>query len=124
MVNQISTNADLVIQLEDVHKIYMMGDQQVNALAGVSTSFCVGGFYAIMGPSGSGKSTMLNLLGCLDRPSLGRYVLEGPLDMGQISAMLAQKKTPDSAISVAVDLIGKTGKTLGRLAEAKIARNR
>lgn len=77
MVNQISTNADLVIQLEDVHKIYMMGDQQVNALAGVSTSFCVGGFYAIMGPSGSGKSTMLNLLGCLDRPSLGRYVLEG-----------------------------------------------
>jgi putative ABC transport system ATP-binding protein len=68
---------DFVIQLEDVHKIYRMGEQQVNALAGVSMSFSVGGFYAIMGPSGSGKSTMLNLLGCLDRVSRGRYVLEG-----------------------------------------------
>lgn len=68
---------DLVIQLDDVHKIYQMGKQQVNALAGVSTTFSAGSFYAIMGPSGSGKSTMLNLLGCLDRPSRGRYTLEG-----------------------------------------------
>ena len=72
-----TTDGDLVIELEDVHKIYEMGEQQVNALAGVSTSFSAGGFYAIMGPSGSGKSTMLNLLGCLDRPSRGRYSLEG-----------------------------------------------
>ncbi|MBN2137934.1 MAG: ABC transporter ATP-binding protein [Sedimentisphaerales bacterium] len=54
-----------------------MGDQQVNALAGVSTTFSAGGFCAIMGPSGSGKSTMLNLLGCLDRATRGRYILEG-----------------------------------------------
>lgn len=77
MIDRTDTNADLVIQLEDVHKIYQMGEQQVNALAGVSTSFSVGNFCAIMGPSGSGKSTMLNLLGCLDRVSRGRYVLEG-----------------------------------------------
>jgi len=77
VTDRTDTKEDLVIQLEDVHKIYQMGTEQVNALAGVSTSFTVGDFYAIMGPSGSGKSTMLNLLGCLDRVSRGRYVLEG-----------------------------------------------
>jgi len=61
----------------DVEKVYSMGTQQVHALAGVSVSFEPGSFWAIMGPSGSGKSTMLNLLGCLDRPTAGRYVLEG-----------------------------------------------
>lgn len=66
-----------IIQLEGVHKIYQMGTQQVNALAGVSVSFERGQFWAIMGPSGSGKSTMLNILGCLDRVTSGRYVLQG-----------------------------------------------
>ena len=77
MVEQTGTNDDLVIQLEDVYKVYQMGEQHVNALAGVSVSISAGTFCAIMGPSGSGKSTMLNLLGCLDRASRGRYVLEG-----------------------------------------------
>lgn len=77
MVEQTGTNDDLVIQLEDVYKVYQMGEQHVNALAGISVSFSAGTFCAIMGPSGSGKSTMLNLLGCLDRASRGRYVLEG-----------------------------------------------
>jgi len=77
VIDRTDTKEDLVIQLEDVHKIYQMGEQQVNALAGVSISFSAGSFCAIMGPSGSGKSTMLNLLGCLDRASRGRYVLEG-----------------------------------------------
>ena len=77
MVEQTGTNDDLVIQLEDVYKVYQMGEQHVNALAGVSVSISAGSFCAIMGPSGSGKSTMLNLLGCLDRASRGRYVLEG-----------------------------------------------
>ena len=77
MIEQTGKNDDWVIQLEDVHKIYQMGEQQVNALAGVSVSFSAGSFWAIMGPSGSGKSTMLNVLGCLDRISRGQYVLEG-----------------------------------------------
>ncbi len=65
------------IILEDVRKIYQMGRNQVHALAGVSISFKRGSFWAIMGPSGSGKSTMMNILGCLDHLTSGRYVLEG-----------------------------------------------
>jgi putative ABC transport system ATP-binding protein len=66
-----------IVKLEDAFKIYQMGTEQVRALAGVTVSFKKGDFWAIMGPSGSGKSTMMNILGCLDRLSSGRYYLEG-----------------------------------------------
>ena len=70
---------DLVplIQLEDVTKTYVMGDVEVHALRGISLTVGKGEFTAIMGASGSGKSTLMNLLGCLDRPTSGRYLLEG-----------------------------------------------
>ena len=71
-----SNNSD-IIQLENAHKVYQMGMQQVKALAGVAVSFKRGSFWAIMGPSGSGKSTIMNILGCLDHLSTGRYILEG-----------------------------------------------
>jgi putative ABC transport system ATP-binding protein len=70
------TNSEIV-RLENAQKIYQMGTQQVRALAGVTISFKKGSFWAIMGPSGSGKSTMMNILGCLDRLTSGRYLLEG-----------------------------------------------
>jgi putative ABC transport system ATP-binding protein len=77
MQPQVSDNSNgAIVTLEDVHKIYQMGTEQVNALAGVSISFEAGSFWAIMGPSGSGKSTMLNILGCLDRVTSGTYILE------------------------------------------------
>jgi len=78
MVNQghAHDNAE-IIRLENVYKIYQMGVQEVKALAGITVSFKRGSFWAIMGPSGSGKSTMMNILGCLDRLSSGRYYLEG-----------------------------------------------
>jgi putative ABC transport system ATP-binding protein len=72
-----SGQAENVVELHDVCKTYDMGVQKVEALRGVTTHFRRGSCWAIMGPSGSGKSTMLNLLGCLDRPTTGRYVLNG-----------------------------------------------
>ncbi|MBP5692953.1 MAG: ABC transporter ATP-binding protein [Bacteroidales bacterium] len=70
-------NQNTVIRIEDLHKIYSLGSQQVNALDGVSLSIKKNDYIAIMGPSGSGKSTMMNILGCLDTPTSGRYILGG-----------------------------------------------
>src|SRR5262249_18107901 len=68
---------ETVIQVEDIHKIYQLGETQVHALRGVSVKVDRGEFVAIMGASGSGKSTFMNILGCLDKPSSGTYKLEG-----------------------------------------------
>jgi len=66
-----------VIRVEGVHKYYDLGETRVHALRGVSVAIKLGEFVAIMGASGSGKSTFMNLLGCLDRPTSGHYLLEG-----------------------------------------------
>lgn len=77
MSEPLQSNGETVVRLEEIHKTYLMGEEEVHALAGVSLAFKRRSFWALMGPSGSGKSTMLNLLGCLDRPTRGRYFLEG-----------------------------------------------
>lgn len=66
-----------LIRLEDIKRIYDMGETQVRALRGITYSIQQGDIVAIMGPSGSGKSTLMNLIGCLDRPTEGKYFLEG-----------------------------------------------
>ncbi len=67
----------MLIDIRDITKVYQMGDQQVHALSGVTVGVDRGEYVAIMGPSGSGKSTLMNLIGCLDTPSDGSYVLNG-----------------------------------------------
>jgi putative ABC transport system ATP-binding protein len=70
--------------MEEVRKVYQMGETQVQALRGVNLAFERGDFTAVMGASGSGKSTLMNILGCLDRPTAGRYLLDG-IDVATLS---------------------------------------
>lgn len=84
-----------VVQIEGIHKIYDSGEVPVHAVRGVDLTINRGEFIAVMGASGSGKSTLMNLLGCLDRPSKGRYLLDGidvsQLDRNQLADIRNQK---------------------------------
>jgi putative ABC transport system ATP-binding protein len=84
-----------VIHTENLQKKYSMGKMEVNALSGVSLDIYPGELVAIMGPSGSGKSTLMNIIGCLDTPTGGKYVLDGEdvshLDEDQLAAIRNRK---------------------------------
>ncbi len=84
--------ASPLLGLEDVTKVYHMGDVDVHALRGVSLTVQEGDFIAIMGASGSGKSTLMNIIGCLDRPTTGRYRLAGELISTLDRNALAEKR--------------------------------
>ena len=71
------SSENAVIRVEEIHKYYEMGETRVHALRGASVQVQRGEFLAVVGASGSGKSTFMNILGCLDRPTSGRYLLEG-----------------------------------------------
>jgi putative ABC transport system ATP-binding protein len=84
-----------MIQLQDITKVYPMGNRELTVLKGINLHIKQGELVAIMGPSGSGKSTMLNLLGCLDKPTSGTYYLEGRevsrLSSGELAHIRGQK---------------------------------
>jgi len=94
-LNGIPAGGSPVIQVQDVHKFYDLGETKVHALRGVDMTIEPGEFVAIMGSSGSGKSTFMNMLGCLDKPSSGSYILEGTnvssLDKKQLAAIRNRK---------------------------------
>lgn len=71
------SEARTIIDIRDIRKVFQVGEVEVHALKGVDLSISEGSYVTIMGPSGSGKSTMLNILGCLDRPTSGQYFLGG-----------------------------------------------
>ena len=73
-----------VIQLQEIHKTYHTGEVDVHAVRGVTLDIAQGEFVALMGASGSGKSTMMNIIGCLDRPTKGKYSLDG-IDVSQLN---------------------------------------
>ncbi|OIP66006.1 MAG: macrolide ABC transporter ATP-binding protein [Nitrospirae bacterium CG_4_9_14_3_um_filter_53_35] len=84
-----------IIEAQEITKIYRLGDVDVNALGGVSLTIGKGEFVAVMGPSGSGKSTFMNILGCLDQPTDGKYFLEhmnvGDLDRDELAGIRNKK---------------------------------
>src|SRR4030095_14265701 len=88
-------NNGALVELMDVHKTYRTGELEVRAVSGVSLDIQRGDFVALMGASGSGKSTLMNILGCLDRPTSGRYLLDGAdvsrLDRDQLADIRNRK---------------------------------
>ena len=82
-------DGEVVVELDNVHKTYRTGEMEVHAVRGVTLKIRSGEFVALMGSSGSGKSTLMNILGCLDRPTRGRYLLDGqdvsPLQRDQLA---------------------------------------
>jgi putative ABC transport system ATP-binding protein len=84
-----------MIELQGIKKIFRMGSQSLEALRGVSLTIGKGEFISIMGPSGSGKSTLMNIIGCLDTPTAGEYVLDGDkvagLSFDQLAAVRNRK---------------------------------
>ena len=81
--NSTQSNNDGLIRIREITKVYELGDVEVHALRGVDLSIEDGEFVSIMGPSGSGKSTLMNIIGCLDQPTSGRYWLDGT-DVSQL----------------------------------------
>ena len=103
------SHSDAVIWVEDLHKIYKMGDNEVHALRGVSLTVRRGEIVAIMGPSGSGKSTLMNILGCLDQPTYGLYVLDGQ-DVSKMSddALAAARNKMVGFVFQSFNLLART----------------
>ena len=98
-----------MIRVEELHKYYELGETRVHALRGVTLEVEPGGFVAIMGASGSGKSTLMNILGCLDRPSTGRYLLEG-VDVSGLDkpALAAIRNRKIGFVFQGFNLLGRT----------------
>lgn len=109
-----SVQQEVILDIQDVTRTYVMGDQEVNALRGVSLSIRKGEYVAIMGPSGSGKSTLMNTIGCLDIPSTGSYSLENEL---------VSKKSEDDLADIRNKKIGFVFQTFNLVPRISVFQN-
>ena len=107
----------LVIDIENITKDYVMGEEIVHALRGVSLQIRSNEYLAIMGPSGSGKSTLMNMLGCLDTPSSGRYEFNGR----DVSASLDERVIADRLLRLYRELAPKLDLAIGDAADVEVA---
>src|SRR2546423_15549792 len=93
--------SDALIEVKDIAKTYKMGKMEVRALRHVTLTIDRGEFVAIMGPSGSGKSTFMNLIGCLDKPTIGSHI-QGGLEVSELHAhRLSEMRHPEIGPGVA-----------------------
>ena len=104
-----------IIEIKNLSKIYGQGDVEVNALANVDLTITRGEFVAIMGPSGCGKSTLLNMLGCLDKPNGGTYILDGK--------EVSQKTSSKTLAKIRRDKIGFIFQTFNLLSRTSALNN-
>jgi putative ABC transport system ATP-binding protein len=109
-----SKSGQPTLSLRDVEKTYVMGDQELHALRGVSLDVYSNEYIAIMGPSGSGKSTLMNVIGCLDTPTSGSYLLEG---------QPVERMTDDELAAIRNLRIGFVFQTFNLIARANIWHN-
>ena len=106
--------SDKLIDMRDITRVYQVGPHQVHALRGVTFTIAHGEYVAIMGPSGSGKSTLMNIIGCLDTPTAGRYILDG---------VAVETMTEDELAAVRNKKIGFVFQTFNLLARTTALQN-
>src|SRR5437899_4054943 len=102
-------NNSTLIEMHELTRVYQLGPQEIHALQGIELIVKHGEYVAIMGPSGSGKSTLMNIIGCLDRPTAGKYILDGtPVEAMDDDALAAVRNKKIGFVFQTFNLLART----------------